>query len=372
MTMPSSFTPVHPPQATGPPPAPLQVPARLPQPIPQQYYPPPMAQPAAPVAVAAAASRLRQPALIIDTPAWVVGVFSAIAGLTLPILGLSARIMHDLYLSCNGLSLAVSIMTWFAVAYVVFTEKMPALRGYYHVFIVIATNLWMTLMWLITMAVVAHKRSQFKYPVTLTNCFNDGSLLNSSTCSIFRRWYVQVLTKKGLAMEVAIACLSALQMILYLVISIWFIKTYFDLRKGVAAPAPTGPGPIEAQASVVAAAYPEKPLATGPAPPVYNMPPAPAPAPAPAPMYQPVPQNPAPYHAPVDHPAPSSPAPMSAVSAVSPAPSAAVLYSPTPPAAAAPPTMSVPSDVSELPSHAQQQMNPPVEMYAEQRNRDQK
>ncbi|KAL2887109.1 g-protein coupled receptor protein [Ceratocystis lukuohia] len=350
MTMPQSFTPVYPSQATGQPPAQ--------DPTGQHYYqsPPQQAQQAmaAPGPAAAPAYAAKSPALIIDTPAWVVAVFSVIMGLTLPILGLSARIIHDLYLDCNGLSLAISIMTWLAVGYVVLTEKMPALRGYYHIYLVIAVNLFMTLMWLVTMAAVAHKRAQFKYPVTLGDCSSDGSLLNSTTCSILKRWYVQVLTKTGLAMEVAIACLSALQMILYLVVSIWFLKTYFDSRNTVATTMVTGPSAVEAQQYVPAPQQPEKQDAVAAAapPPVYNTPVA---APLPVPSVPVAPAMDQQQHAAADPVSPLAP-PMSSVSPVS---SSAVMYSPTPP-----PPMAVPSDVSELPSHAQQQMNPPVEMYA--------
>ena len=69
----------------------------------------------------------------------------------------------------------------------------------------------MLVMWLASWAAVAAKRAQFRIPTSVSQCFDNGSLLNSKTC--MRRRAIErrdVLFKKGEAEMSAAAGIGAL------------------------------------------------------------------------------------------------------------------------------------------------------------------
>jgi hypothetical protein len=66
---------------------------------------------------------------------------------------------------------------------------------------------FMVILWLATFAAVAAKRAQFVVDVSVSNCYDDGSLLDSKTC--FKKRAV-ILFKSGQAMMSAEAGLGAL------------------------------------------------------------------------------------------------------------------------------------------------------------------
>lgn len=72
----------------------------------------------------------------------------------------------------------------------------------------------MAIFWLSAMGASAALRASFKYEVTIDGCYNDGSLVNSSTCVVERGMEKRaaVATSTGLSVLNAIAGLSALEM----------------------------------------------------------------------------------------------------------------------------------------------------------------
>lgn len=69
----------------------------------------------------------------------------------------------------------------------------------------------MLVMWLAAWAAAAAKRAAFRYPTTVTQCYDNGSVFNSKTC--MRRRALErrnVLFQKGLAEMAAVAGLGAL------------------------------------------------------------------------------------------------------------------------------------------------------------------
>jgi hypothetical protein len=183
---------------------------------------------------------------IVASPTWLLAIRGAQFVLAVIILGLSASAIHDAYIDEEGLSLAIvspfnfslipipkppnattaatsrsqapqltcppqSLFTWIIVLYSVLTEKLPALQQAYHIFAVLALDGFMMLMWLVTMAAVAAKRSKFIYDVSVGNCYDRGTLVNSKTCSTFSKREV-VLFQKGMDIMSAIAGLSGLML----------------------------------------------------------------------------------------------------------------------------------------------------------------
>jgi hypothetical protein len=69
----------------------------------------------------------------------------------------------------------------------------------------------MVILWLAAWAATAARRAKYVVPVNTYGCYDDGSLADSKTCSIFKRDGENViLFKTGLAMLAAVAGLGAL------------------------------------------------------------------------------------------------------------------------------------------------------------------
>jgi hypothetical protein len=106
-------------------------------------------------------------------------------------------------------------MSWAVLAYVILAEKLPSLNKLYYVFAVLGMEIFLVIMWLSAMGAVAAERAKYTYNVTIEDCYNDGSLISSSFCTVSKRDIEKravVLTKRGMNNMVAIACLCALEM----------------------------------------------------------------------------------------------------------------------------------------------------------------
>ncbi|KAM0441303.1 hypothetical protein ACHAPT_000612 [Fusarium lateritium] len=173
---------------------------------------------------------------VLHTPLWIMIIRGFQFLISLIIVGLCARLIHDAYLDEEGFSLAVSIITWLAVAYVSFTEKIPSLRGAYHVIAVLVVDGLLIVLWLAAWAATASRRSKYVVPVTVGDCYDDGSIVNSKSCDIVFKRAVHtkrdvILTRLGAAMLSAIAGLGALVWILFIVTFVWTLLMFLRGRK---------------------------------------------------------------------------------------------------------------------------------------------
>ncbi|KAM0264505.1 hypothetical protein ACHAQJ_000696 [Trichoderma viride] len=171
---------------------------------------------------------------ILVSPLWVFicRIFQVL--ISLIILALAARLMHDAYLDEEGLALAIALITWIVGLYVILTERLPTLYEFYHVVAVIVLEGVMIILWLATFAAVAAKRAQFVFSVRVNGCVNDGSVLNSETCftkrDISKRSDV-LLFKSGGDMLAAIAGLGALVWLLFIATFAWTLHGFLTGRK---------------------------------------------------------------------------------------------------------------------------------------------
>ncbi|KAF4963651.1 hypothetical protein FSARC_8356 [Fusarium sarcochroum] len=169
---------------------------------------------------------------VLKTPLWIIIIRGFQFLVSLIIVGLCARMIHDAYLDEQGLSLAIAIITWVVVAYTVFTEKIPSLRSAYHIIAVLALDGLLIILWLAAWTATAARRAKYVVPVSVGDCIDDGSLTDSKTCSIFKRDGENVvLFKTGLAMFSAIAGLGALVWILFIVTFVWTLVMFLRGRK---------------------------------------------------------------------------------------------------------------------------------------------
>lgn len=170
----------------------------------------------------------RQSDHILVSPTWVfvVRIFQIL--ISLVILALAARLMHDAYLDEEGLALAIAIITWIVTMYAILSEKVPTLHHIYHVVAVIVLDGVMMILWLATFAAVAAKRAKFVYNVSVDACFDDGSLFNSKTC--FKKRDV-ILFKSGGDMLAAIAGLGALVWLLFIASFAWTLHGFLMGRR---------------------------------------------------------------------------------------------------------------------------------------------
>ncbi|KAK2595642.1 hypothetical protein QQS21_006613 [Conoideocrella luteorostrata] len=169
---------------------------------------------------------------VLDTPIWITIIRGFQFLLSLVILGLAARLMHDLYLDEFGLSVATAILTWVILFYLFFTEKIPAWQVAYHTLAALVLEAFLVIMWLATFAAVAARRASFSIPATVSGCFDDGSAINSKTCvrrrALEKRAY---LFKSGQAMMSAIAGLGALVWLLFIATFVYTLVMFLRGRK---------------------------------------------------------------------------------------------------------------------------------------------
>ncbi|KAL7908909.1 G-protein coupled receptor protein [Trichoderma velutinum] len=165
---------------------------------------------------------------VLVSPLWVFicRIFQVL--ISLIILALAARLMHDAYLDEEGLALAIAIITWIVSLYAILSEKLPSLNQIYHVVAVIVLDGVMMILWLATFAAVAAKRAQFRFNVRVDGCFDDGSVFNSKTC--FKKRDV-ILFKSGGDMLAAIAGLGALVWLLFIATFAWTLYSFLQGRK---------------------------------------------------------------------------------------------------------------------------------------------
>ncbi|KAM0338000.1 hypothetical protein ACHAPU_011463 [Fusarium lateritium] len=169
---------------------------------------------------------------VLQTPLWIMIIRGLQFLLSLVILGLCARLMHDATLSSEAFSLAIVIISWVVIIYAVITEKIPSLRSAYHIIAVLCLDGLMVILWLAAWAYTASQRAGYVVPVSVGGCYDDGSLADSKSCNIFKRVDENViLFKTGLAMLAAVAGLGALVWILFIVTFVWTLVMFLRGRK---------------------------------------------------------------------------------------------------------------------------------------------
>jgi len=165
---------------------------------------------------------------VLKTPLWMTVIRGFQILITLIIVGLAGTLIHQAYLDEEGLALAVSLITWVIVAYIVITEKIPSLHKAYHIIAVLSLDGFLVIMWLATFAAAAAERARYVEPIQVDECYSDGSLIDSMTC--FRKREV-ILFKSGAAMFAAIAGLGALVWLLFVATFAWTMTMFFRGRK---------------------------------------------------------------------------------------------------------------------------------------------
>ncbi|KAK7393914.1 hypothetical protein QQX98_013300 [Neonectria punicea] len=171
---------------------------------------------------------------VLQTPVWVMVIRGFQILISIIILGLCASLMHDAYIAEEGFSLAIALFTWVGVGYIIATEKVPSFRGAYHIVAVLVIDGLLIVLWLAAFASMAALRARYVVDVTVGDCVDDGSLLDSKTCSVARSLEKRnnvILFKSGLAMTAAIAGLGALMWLLFIAAFVWTLLTFLRGRK---------------------------------------------------------------------------------------------------------------------------------------------
>ncbi|KAG5993716.1 hypothetical protein E4U52_001739 [Claviceps spartinae] len=169
---------------------------------------------------------------VLHTPIWVTIVRALQILISLVILGLAGRLMHDLYLDEFGLAVATSVLTWIIVLYFLLTEKISSWQNAYHVIAVLALEAFLVVLWLATFAAAAARRASFKVQANMSYCYDDGSYINSLYC--FRKRALEkgaVLFKSGQDMFSAIAGLGALVWLLFIATFVYTLVMFLRGRK---------------------------------------------------------------------------------------------------------------------------------------------
>ncbi|GAB0132805.1 hypothetical protein EsDP_00001231 [Epichloe bromicola] len=169
---------------------------------------------------------------VLRTPIWITIIRGFQFFLSLVVLGLAGRLMHDLYLDEFGLAVATAIITWAILFYVISTEKIASWQKAYHVIAVLVLETFLVILWLATFAAAAARRAAFTVPARVSGCFDDGSAVNSKTC--FRKRELEkraYLFESGQAMFSAIAGLGALVWLLFIATFVYTLVMFLRGRK---------------------------------------------------------------------------------------------------------------------------------------------
>ncbi|KAK5992434.1 hypothetical protein PT974_05838 [Cladobotryum mycophilum] len=170
---------------------------------------------------------------ILASPTWLLIVRILQSLLSLIILALAAALMHDAYLDEEGLALAIGLITWLAVKYIILSERLSVLRPFYNIIAILVIDGVLVILWLATFAAVAARRASFKFNVRVDGCFDDGSLFNSKTCFTKRQLMKRgvILFKSGQGMLSAIAGLGALVWLLFIASFAYTLWSFLQARK---------------------------------------------------------------------------------------------------------------------------------------------
>ncbi|KZZ89736.1 Cytochrome c oxidase biogenesis protein Cmc1-like protein [Moelleriella libera RCEF 2490] len=175
------------------------------------------------------------PALVLRTPIWITLIRCLQFLLSLVVVGLAARVIHDVFIDELGLSVATGVLTWIVLVYVFFSEKSSSLHVAYNAIAVLVLEGILVIMWLATFAAVAARRATFRTNVSISNCFNDGSSVNSKYCYKKRdAGAAIILFKTGADLMSANAGVGALLWILFVITFAWSLVAFLRARKAAA------------------------------------------------------------------------------------------------------------------------------------------
>lgn len=160
---------------------------------------------------------------VLQTPAWilVIRIFQVL--ISVGVLGLAARLIHEVSMDEVGLALAIALITFIVVAYVLITEKVSSCHKAYHIVAVLTLDGLLMVLWLATFAAAAARRGEF----TETRCYT-GSSFNTEPCYFDG---TVGLLELGAAMLSAIAGLGALVWVLFIVTFVWTLVMLLQGRK---------------------------------------------------------------------------------------------------------------------------------------------
>ncbi|KFY26151.1 hypothetical protein V493_04246 [Pseudogymnoascus sp. VKM F-4281 (FW-2241)] len=166
-------------------------------------------------------------------PNWVPIVRGIQVLLSIIILGLSAYLIHGYYFNTLGFTIFCSLLTWLLVAYHLTTEFVPSLSHLRHLLVVVGTDALMVIFWLSGMGAAAALRTTFKYNVNVEACYDDGSMVGSTTCVVSRKVAKRaaVAGATGLSSMSAVAGLSALEMLLFIATLVYYGLTWYQGRE---------------------------------------------------------------------------------------------------------------------------------------------
>jgi hypothetical protein len=163
---------------------------------------------------------------LIPTPRWFIGIRVAQIVVSLIVVALAGYFIHGAYADPLGVAIATGIFTWIVALYAILTEHSAACRSGYNTWAVLALDGFLIVLWLASLGANAAFRAAFTTPVN-TECYNDGSAVNSNHCIVYKRGYVAGPT--GLAALAGVAGLSAVPLLLF-VVTFAYVTHHFRLE----------------------------------------------------------------------------------------------------------------------------------------------
>ncbi|XWW93375.1 hypothetical protein V2A60_001308 [Cordyceps javanica] len=181
-------------------------------------------------------SRAVNPQKTLVTPLWVLGIRIAQVVLSIVVLGMAAAWSDYALFDAPSLAIAAAVFTWVIVAYIVATEKVPAINAFYTIYAVIVLDAYMCIIWLSAWALNAARRAALGNigGGRISNGNGHGQFCYDGICYNYRKRSIErrAMTWQTLGGLLAgVAAIGAFIWLLFIVTLVWTILNFLKGRK---------------------------------------------------------------------------------------------------------------------------------------------
>ncbi|KAM3515477.1 hypothetical protein MY11210_000850 [Beauveria gryllotalpidicola] len=181
-------------------------------------------------------SRAVNPQKTLVTPLWVFGIRIAQVVLSIVVLGMAAAWTDYALFDAPSLAIAAAVLTWVVVAYILVTEKIPAVNAFYTIYAVIVLDAFMCIIWLSAWALNAARRAELGNigGGRVRTGSGHGRFCYEGICYDYKKRSIErrAMTWQTLGGLLAgVAALGAVVWVLFIVTLVWTIINFLKGRK---------------------------------------------------------------------------------------------------------------------------------------------
>ncbi|ATY62897.1 G-coupled receptor [Cordyceps militaris] len=179
-------------------------------------------------------TRAVNPQKTLVTPIWVFGIRIAQVVLSIVVLGMAAAWSDYTLFDAPSLAIAAAVFTWLIVAYILVTEKVPAVNAFYTIYAVIVLDAFMIIIWLSTWALNAARRASLGNVGAGRINGGGGRFCYDGICYDYKKRSIErrAMTWQTLSGLLAgVAAIGAFIWVLFIVTFVWTVINFLSGRK---------------------------------------------------------------------------------------------------------------------------------------------